>query len=407
MKTELKIYTVKQICDGFEYNELEGKGLYGLAGQLTIQPEYQRNYIYAECKKDVAVIESVLKGYPLGLIYFNRNKDFKTPQTEFEVLDGQQRITSLGRFLKNKFAVKINGLEQIFDGLNEGLQQKILNTKLLVYVCEGEGENAEEEIKEWFKTINIAGIPLNKQEELNAVFSGPFVSACKEEFSNSQNKSNIQRWESYVKGPANRQMFLATALEWVSSSERVSPQTALAKDPVSAYMSKHRQDKNIDEIKTYFNTIIDWVDGKFDDVYDEMQGLNWGDLYERFHSLPLNHTELSQKVRELMHDDFVGNRRGIFEYVLGGCQDTKFLNVRLFDKPTMRKVYQQQTDKAKAEGVSNCPYCAIGHDANRQRIWKLEEMDADHVTAWSKGGSTDIENCQMLCKTHNRAKGNR
>ena len=407
MKTELKIYTVEQICDGFEYNELEGKGLYGLAGQLTIQPEYQRNYIYADGKKDVAVIESVLKGYPLGLIYFNRNKDHQSPQTELEVLDGQQRITSLGRFIKNKFAVKINGLEQIFDGLNEGLRQKINQTKLLVYICEGEGEHAEEEIKEWFKTINIAGIPLNKQEELNAVFSGPFVSSCKEEFSNSQNKSNIQRWESYVKGPANRQMFLATALEWVSNSERVSPQTASAQDPVSAYMSKHRQDKSIDEIKTYFNTVIDWVDGKFDDVYDEMQGLNWGELYERFHSLPLNHTELSQKVRELMHDDFVTNRRGIFEYVLGGCQDTKLLNVRLFDKPTMRKVYQLQTEKAKAEGVSNCPYCAIGHDANRQRIWKLEEMDADHVTAWSKGGNTDIENCQMLCKTHNRAKGNR
>ena len=407
MKTELKIYTVEQICDGFEYNELEGKGLYGLAGQLTIQPEYQRNYIYADGKRDVAVIESVLKGYPLGLIYFNRNKDYKTPQTEFEVLDGQQRITSLGRFIKNKFAVKINGLEQIFDGLNEGMQQKIKQTKLLIYVCEGEGENAEEEIKEWFKTINIAGIPLNKQEELNAVFSGPFVSACKEEFSNSQNKSNIQRWESYVKGPANRQMFLATALEWVSNSERVSPQTATAKDPVSAYMSKHRQDKNIEEIKTYFNTVIDWVDGKFDDVYDEMQGLNWGELYERFHHLPLNHSELSAKVYELMHDDFVGNHRGVFEYVLGGCQDTKLLNVRLFDKPTMRKVYQEQTDKAKAEGVSNCPYCAIGHDANRQRIWKLDEMDADHVTAWSKGGNTDIENCQMLCKTHNRAKGNR
>ena len=151
----------------------------------------------------------------------------------------------------------------------------------------------------------------------------------------------------------------------------------------------------------------DWVDSKFDDVYDEMQGLNWGDLYERFHHLPLNHSELSAKVHELMHDDYVTNRRGIFEYVLGGCQDTKLLNVRLFDKPTMRKVYQEQTDKAKIEGTSNCPYCAIGHDANRQRIWKLEEMDADHVTAWSKNGPTDIKNCQMLCKTHNRAKGNR
>ena len=394
MKTELKIYTVEEICDGFEYNELEGKGLYGLAGQLTIQPEYQRNYIYADGKRDVAVIESVLKGYPLGLIYFN-----KVDGGRLEVLDGQQRITSLGRFLKNKFAVKINGLEQIFDGLNEGMQRMILDTKLLVYICEGEGERAEDEIKEWFETINIVGIPLNEQEKLNSIFSGKFVSLCKAEFSNSQNPQ-IQRWKSYVKGPADRQQFLATAMQWVSRNMD-------AKDKVSAYMSAHRRDDNINEIKTYFNTVLDWVDSKFDDVYNEMQGLNWGELYERFHHLPLNHTELSSKVRELMHDDYVTNRKGIFEYVLGGCQDKKLLNVRLFDKPTMRKVYQQQTDKAKAEGVSNCPYCAIGHDQNAHRIWKLEEMDADHVTAWSKGGSTDIENCQMLCKTHNRAKGNR
>lgn len=394
MKTKLEKYTVEQICDGFEYNELEGKGLYGLSGKLTIQPEYQRNYIYADGKKDVAVIESVLKGYPLGLIYFNRNSEPKFPQTELEVLDGQQRITSLGRFVKNKFAVKINGIEQIFDGLNEGLQRKILDTKLLIYICEGEGENAEDEIKEWFKTINIVGVPLNEQEKLNAIFSGEFVTLCKAEFSNSQN-SQIQRWDSYVKGPANRQQYLATALEWVS------------KGNVEAYMSAHRRDTNIDEIKTYFNTVIDWIDSKFDDVYSEMQGLNWGELYERFHSHPYDHTQISARVRELMNDDYVGNRRGIFEYVLGGCQDTKLLNVRLFDKQTMRKVYDLQTAKAKAKGVSNCPYCAIGHDQNAHRIWKPEEMDADHVTAWSKGGSTDISNCQMLCKTHNRAKGNK
>ncbi len=389
MKTTLEQYTVEEICDGFEYNELEGKGLYGLSGKLTIQPEYQRNYIYADGKKDVAVIESVLKGYPLGLIYFN-----KVDGGRLEVLDGQQRITSLGRYVKNKFAVQINGLEQIFDGLDEGRRQKILNTKLLVYICEGEGENAEAEIKEWFKTINIAGIPLNHQEELNAIYSGPFVTLCKAEFSNSQN-ANIQKWESYVKGPANRQMFLATAFEWVS------------KGNIDGYMSSHRRDTNINEIKTYYNTVIDWVDSKFDDTYDEMQGLNWGELYERFHNNAYNHTELSEKVKELMHDDFITNRRGIFEFVLGGCWDTKLLNVRLFDKPTMRKVYDIQTKEAQIKGISNCPYCAMGHEANAKRIWKLDEMDADHVTAWTKGGSTDINNCQMLCKTHNRSKGNR
>lgn len=389
MKTELKIYTVAEICDGFEYNELEGKGLFGLAGQLTIQPEYQRNYIYADGKRDVAVIDSVMKGYPLGLIYFNRVEDGR-----LEVLDGQQRITSLGRFLRNKFAVKVNGMEQIFDGLNEGDKNKILNTKLLVYICEGEGDKAEEEIKEWFKTINIAGIPLNAQEELNAIYSGPFVTLCKAEFSNSQN-ANIQRWESYVKGPANRQQFLATALEWVS------------KGNVERYMSIHRRDTTINEIKTYFETVINWVDTLFDDVYAEMQGLNWGELYEQYHATAYNHSTLSEKVRELMHDDFVTNSKGIFEYVLGGCVDTKLLNVRVFDKATIKKVYSQQTDKAKINDTSNCPLCAIGHDANSKRIWKLEEMDADHVAAWSKGGETTIANCQMLCRTHNRAKGNK
>lgn len=389
MKTELRIYTVEQICDGFEYNELEGKGLYGLAGQLTIQPEYQRNYIYADGKKDVAVIESVLKDYPLGLIYFN-----KVDGERLEVLDGQQRITSLGRYLKNKFAVKINGLEKNFVGLDEGLKQKILKTKLLVYVCEGEGEHAEEEIKEWFKTINIAGIPLNRQEELNAIYSGEFVSLCKAEFSNSQN-SNIQKWESYVKGPANRQQFLATALEWVS------------KGNVDSYMSAHRRDNNINEIKNYFNTVINWIDSKFDDVYDEMQGLNWGELYERFHSKAYNHKELSAKVSELMEDDFVTDHKGIFEYVLGGCEDKKLLNVRVFDKTTKRRVYEKQTKKAKEKEESNCPLCAKEHNANSKRIYSIDEMDADHVTAWSKGGGTTEKNCQMLCKTHNRSKGNR
>ena len=173
MKTTLKTnITVKDICDGFVYNELEGKGLFGLSGKLTIQPEYQRNYIYADGKKDVAVIESILKGYPLGLIYFNKVSD-----NNLGVLDGQQRITSFGRFVTNKFAVKDeNGMEQYFGGIATDKKEKILKTKLLIYECEG----TESEIKEWFRTINIVGVPLNSQEINNSVFSGPFVTLAKE-----------------------------------------------------------------------------------------------------------------------------------------------------------------------------------------------------------------------------------
>ena len=185
METTLRTdITIKDICEGFIYNELEGKGLFGLSGTLTIQPEYQRNYIYADGKRDVAVINSILKGYPLGLIYFNTvNKN------KFEVLDGQQRITSFGRFVSNKFAIKDeNGMQQYFDSLATELQNKILETQIVIYECEG----TEPEIKEWFKTINIAGVPLTTQELLNALYSGPFVTLGKEEFSNSKN-ANIQK----------------------------------------------------------------------------------------------------------------------------------------------------------------------------------------------------------------------
>ncbi len=389
MKTILKTnITVEDICEGFVYNELEGKGLFGLSGKLTIQPEYQRNYIYASDggKKEMAVIESVLKGYPIGLIYFNKVSD-----SNLEILDGQQRVTSLGRFVTDKFAIKDeNGMEQYFGGMAKDKQAKILKTTLLIYECEGK----ESEIKEWFKTINIAGVPLNNQELLNAVYSGPFVTLGKEEFSNSQN-ANIQKWSAYVSGSANRQEFLECALDWVS------------KDNIGDYMSRHRFDKNITELKKYFNSVIDWVSSVFTDVESEMRGLEWGRLYEEYHKKSYNPAKVSAEVQKLYADPYVKNRKGIFEYILGGSVDTKLLEVRVFDEATKKSVYSTQTAKAEKKGESNCPHCAIGHDANKAKIWSFSEMDADHVTAWSKGGATVAKNCQMLCKTHNRAKGNR
>lgn len=390
MKTTLWVNdsgkTVREIIEGFEYNEFEGKGLFGLNGKLTIQPEYQRNYIYADGKRDVAVIDSILKGYPIGLFYFN-----KTGDDTYEVLDGQQRITSIGRFVAGKFAIKdANGNEQYYSGLPEVQQNQILDTKLLVYICEGE----EPEIKDWFKTINIAGVPLTEQEILNAVYSGPFVTLARQEFSNSNN-AHVMKWSAYIAGDIKRQAYLERALEWVS------------KGSVDAYMSKHRHDTNIDELKKYFNDVIDWITSVFVDVESEMKGLEWGRLYETYGKNSYDPEKVSKEVRKLLGSFEVKNRRGVFEYILGGSKDTKLLNIRVFDEPTKKMVYRKQTDAANAKGESNCPLCAIGHDANNDKVWAFSDMDADHVTAWSKGGATDESNCQMLCKTHNRAKGNR
>ncbi len=387
MKTILRTdLTIKDICEGFIYNELEGKGLFGLSATLTIQPEYQRNYIYADGKRDVAVIESLLEGYPLGLIYFNR-----LDNNHLEVLDGQQRITSFGRFVTNKFAIKDrNGMEQYFNAIAADKQEKILNTKLLIYECEG----TESEIKEWFKTINIAGVPLTNQELLNAVYSGSFVTLGKETFSNSQD-TNVQKWSSYVSGSAKRQDFLERALEWVS------------KNNVGDYMSRHRFDDNITELENYFNSVIDWVSTVFTDVDSEMKGLEWGRLYEAYGKKPYNPKIVLEHVKTLYADPYIKNRKGIFEFVLGSKVDTKLLEIRVFDEATKKSTYAIQTATAEKKSISNCSHCAIGHDANKAKIWKLAEMDADHVAAWSKGGKTNSNNCELLCKTHNRAKGNK
>ena len=389
MKTELRTdITVGDICKGFYYNTLEGRGVRGWNGKLVIQPEYQRNYIYANGRDDVAVVDSLLKKYPIGLIYFLKNGD------EYEVLDGQQRITSFGRFVTGQLDVlDANGMPHKFDPALHGW---LLKTPLTIYICEGEGDDPEKEIKDWFRTINIAGKPLNDQELLNATYSGPFVTKAKEVFSNSSN-ANMHKWKRFVSGDEKRQAVLAAALDWVS------------KGRVREYLKDNRYNPDITELRQYFESVIAWIDGTFKDIRDEMCGLEWGRLYETYHSKGYDIDKVWERVEALFADadnDIIKNRKNIFEYVLGGETDSKLLKVRIFKDAVARRVYKRQTDVAMEKGVSNCPDCVLAHDANAKRIYAFSEMEADHVTAWSKGGDTSEKNCQMLCRHHNRVKGN-
>ena len=161
------------------------------------------------------------------------------------------------------------------------------------------------------------------------------------------------------------------------------------------------------KLKNYFNSVIEWINSLFDYTDKEVRGLPWGEYYKKYHNNAYNKDEITKKVNELMSDPYVNNKKGIFEYVLSNCSKPELLNIRIFDNNTKRTAYEIQTQNAKIKGISNCPLCAISNNSNKTRIYKFSEMDADHVSAWSKGGLTNISNCEMLCTTHNKAKGNK
>ena len=275
----------------------------------------------------------------------------------------------------------------------EEKKELILNTKLLCYECEPE---SSEELRRWFEVVNMPGVEINPQERRNAYNSGPFVTLAKAEFSNSKN-SNIQMWSNYIKGVANRQDFLERALDWVSDGH------------IDEYMLRHRYDDNIDELKTHFNEVIDWVDSIFESVKPEMRGLDWGRLNKDYKDRPeiYNKAALNAKIEKLFADECVTNKKNIYEYVLSGCENDSLLNIRVFDKTQKAILYNRQTAQAKEKGISNCPDCVIESKANKSRIWDIKEMEADHIKAWSKGGPTNLDNGQMLCIRHNRLKGNK
>jgi hypothetical protein len=370
--------SVRDLTNGYVDNAENGVLAFG--GKLDVRPAFQREFVYKDRQRD-AVIHTMRKGYPLNTMYWAVRGD-----GTFEVMDGQQRTISIGQYVTGDFTIDGRG----FHNLHDDEQQQILDYELSVYQCTG----TDSEKLEWFKVINIAGEELSDQELRNAVYPGPWVTDAKKRFS----KSGCPAYaiaKDYLAGEMIRQKWLETALKWINSGQ------------VEDYMAAHQHDPTAIELWNYFQSVIEWVKTTFPSYSKEMRGLPWGPLYDKYGTAKSDPVALGAEVKKLRADVAVENNRGIYEYVLGGKKDPKLLSIRVFDDRTKVVVYEQQTHRANADGVSNCPHCAIGHDANKGRIYGLGEMDADHVTAWSKAGPTDIKNCQMLCVPHNRAKGNR
>lgn len=370
--------SVRDLTSGYVDNAENGVVAFG--GKLDVRPAYQREFVYKDAQRD-AVIHTMRKGYPLNTMYWAVRDD-----GTFEVMDGQQRTISIGQYVTGDFTVDGRG----FRNLQDDEQQQILDYELTVYHCTG----TDSDKLEWFKVINIAGEELSEQEIRNAVYHGPWVTDAKKRFSkNGCAASAIAK--DYLSGEMIRQKWLETAVKWISGGK------------VEDYMAAHQHDPTAIELWNYFQSVIEWVKTTFPSHYKEMKGLPWGPLYDKYGTDKLDPVALDADIKRLRADVAVENNKGIYEYLLGSENDPKLLAIRVFDDRTKVVAYEQQTQKAKADGESNCPLCAIGHDANKTRIYDPTEMDADHVTAWSNGGATDLDNCEMLCITHNRAKGNR
>lgn len=363
--------TVGEITKGYVNNDEEGVRGYG--GLLDIRPKYQREFIYNE-KEQMAVIHTVLCGYPLNVMYWVRRSD--DAECPYEVMDGQQRTLSLCEYVAGKFSYEFKN----FFNQPDDIQRRILDYELTIYICEGE---ASEKL-EWFKTINIAGKPLNEQEINNAIYAGPFVSDAKRHFSKN-NCGAYRLGVNLVNGSPIRQDFLKTALQWMADHETRDGH----RQTIVGYMSDHQHDPNANNLWSYFQTVLNWAITNFDikKFKKIMKGLDWAELYDRFGSTTLDTTALGQRISALMRDSEIQRPGGIIPYVLTG--DEHYLDLRAFPEDIKLAVWEKQKHV--------CPHCGKEYD--------YEFMEGDHITPWREGGRTVPENCQMLCRECNRRKG--
>lgn len=366
MKIELHEITIREISENYVDNAEEG--VVGYGGKLNIRPKYQREFVYDEKKRN-AVIDTIVKGFPLNVMYWVKNDD-----GTYEVLDGQQRTISFCQYINGDFSVNSRG----FGNLTRTEQEQILNYKVLVYFCEG---NDREKL-DWFKIINIAGEKLTDQELRNVTYTGTWLTSAKSIFSKTNCAAYLHA-KDFVGGSPIRQEILETALDWSS------------KGHIEDYMAVHQHKPNANELWIYFKNVIDWAKLTFPRYRKEMKGLNWGALYDQFNSQTFDTSKLEEEIATLMLDDDVTNKKGIYSYVL--TRNLKHLNIRTFTESQKRQVYEKQ------HGI--CPHCVSEHRA--QIHYEINEMEADHITPWIEGGKTSIDNCQMLCKEHNRIKSSK
>lgn len=366
MKIKLHEIPVREVVEG--YIDSAENGVTGYNGRLNIRPAFQREFIYKDKQRD-EVVRTVQKNFPLNVMYW-----VLSDNGNFEVLDGQQRTISLCQYVNGDYSIDHMG----FDNLTQTERDQILDYPLMIYICEG----TDKEKLDWFKIINIAGEQLTTQELRNAIYTGEWLTEAKKYFSKTACPAYAIA-SDYLNGSPIRQNYLETAIRWLAAQDGKE---------IEDYMAAHQHDTNCNELWLYFQTVINWVKATFPNYRKEMKGLEWGVFFNNYGTGKYDPKQLEARIVDLMQDEDISRYSGIYEYLLSG-EDKKterVLSIRAFTPKMARAAYERQ------KGV--CPAC--------KKHFDIDDMQADHITPWSKGGRTTAENCQMLCDDCNRRKSN-
>lgn len=378
MKISKELMTIRELSENYRDNN-DG-GVYGYDNGthiLCLRPEYQREYVFGDKQRN-AVIDTVMKGFPLGIIYWSKVSD-----NQYECLDGQQRSISICQYVNSDFPIKVDGNDRFFHNLALEEKQAILDYELEVRICEG----TEEEKLAWFKTINIAGVTLTNQELLNATYTGTWLADAKNFFS-KRNCVAGQFTDGYIKGNPIRQDYLEKALSWIADRDGL--------ESGGKYMAIHQHDADANDLWVYFQEVIGWAKRMFPNMSKKLtECQDWRILYNQYRNKQYNTNEMRTLIDRLLQDEDVTKQTGIIPYVLSDRtkHDEKYLSIRAFSEQIKRRVYERQGHK--------CPFCVSN---GVETEYAFEEMQGDHIIPWSQGGRTVEDNCQMLCQRCNNDK---
>lgn len=367
---EFRNITIKIKDLAKNYTDDGDGGVFAFDNKLVVRPPYQREFIYDDKKRD-AVMDTVIKGYPLNLMWWAENED-----GTYELMDGQQRTISVCQYVHGDYS--FNGLKYDNLAIDGDTKKKIDEYELMICVCKG----TSEEKLNWFKTINIAGEKLTNQELLNSAFTGAWLSDAKKYFSKRDCVAK-KISDGFVKGNPIRQEYLETALEWITNRDGLNS--------VEEYMANHQHDKDAYELWNYFRDVVEWANRLFPNVDKKYtNGLAWGLLYNKYKNNDYDVDTLEEEVRALAIDYDVTKISGIIPYLLSDrtSKDEKLLSIRTFDERDKMRKYEEQGHK--------CACCG--------KVFSYDDMQGDHIIPWSKGGHTIYENLQMLCRECNNNK---